>query len=98
MESSTIAIIITVVSMILFFSNKLPMSVVGSITALACGLLIPEMSKSSVYSSFGGSTVIMVAGMCVVGDALFVTGIAQKLGAKICNSPFAKNERLPFVL
>lgn len=27
MESSTIAIIITVVSMILFFSNKLPMSV-----------------------------------------------------------------------
>lgn len=69
MESSTIAIIITVVSMILFFSNKLPMSVVGSITALACGLLIPEMSKSSVYSSFGGSTVIMVAGMCVVGDA-----------------------------
>ena len=53
MESSTIAIIITVVSMILFFSNKLPMSVVGSITALACGLLIPEMSKSSVYSSFG---------------------------------------------
>ena len=83
MESSTIAIIITVVSMILFFSNKLPMSVVGSITALACGLLIPEMSKSSVYSSFGGSTVIMVAGMCVVGDALFVTGIAQKLGAKV---------------
>ena len=45
MESSTIAIIITVVSMILFFSNKPPMSVVGSITALACGLLIPEMSK-----------------------------------------------------
>lgn len=56
--------------------------------------MIPEMSKSSVYSSFGGSTVIMVAGMCVVGDALFVTGIAQKLGAKICNSPFAKNERI----
>ena len=38
MESSTIAIIITVVSMILFFSNKLPMSVVGSITALAIPL------------------------------------------------------------
>lgn len=94
MESSTIAIIITVVSMVLFFSNKLPMSVTACITALACGLLIPEMSRSSVYSSFGGSTVIMVAGMCIVGDALFVTGIAQKLGAKICNSPFAKNERV----
>lgn len=94
MESSTIAIIITVISMILFFSNKLPMSLTACITALACGLLIPEMSKSSIYSSFGGSTVVMVAGMCIVGDALFVTGIAQKLGAKICNSPFAKNERV----
>lgn len=94
MQSSTIAIIITVISMVLFFSNKLPMSVTACITALACGLFIPEMSRSSVYSSFGGSTVVMVAGMCIVGDALFVTGIAQKLGAKICNSPFAKNERI----
>lgn len=90
MESSTIAIIITVVSMILFFSNKLPMSVVGSITALACGLLIPEMSKSSVYSSFGGSTVIMVAGMCVVGDALFVTGIARSWVQRYAIPPLQK--------
>lgn len=80
--------------MILFFSNKLPMSVVGLITALACGFFIPEMKISAVYSSMGGSTVIMVVGMCIVGDALFITGIAQKLGKKICNSPFAKNERI----
>ena len=94
MESSTIAIIITVISMILFISNKLPMSVTACITALACGIFIPEMKLSQVYSGFGGSTVVMVAGMCIVGDALFTTGIAQRLGAKICNTPFAKNERV----
>ncbi|MBO5365003.1 MAG: anion permease [Peptococcaceae bacterium] len=94
MESSTIAIIITIISMVMFVSNKFPMSVTGCITAIACGMLIPEMSLSQVYSSFGGSTVIMVAGMCIVGDALFETGIAQKLGAKICNTPFAKSERI----
>lgn len=94
MDSSTIAIIITVFSMILFVSNKFPMSVTACITALACGMLIPEMSISQIYSSFGSSTVVMVAGMCIVGDALFVTGIAQRLGAKICNTPFAKNERV----
>lgn len=94
MESSTIAIIITVISMILFISNKLPMSVTACITALACGMLIPEMKLSQIYSGFGGSTVIMVAGMCIVGDALFTTGVAQRLGAKICNTPFAKNERV----
>lgn len=94
MESSTIAIIITVISMILFISNKLPMSVTAVITALACGMLIPEMKLAQIYSGFGGSTVIMVAGMCIVGDALFTTGVAQRLGAKICNTPFAKNERV----
>ena len=94
MESSTIAIIITVISMILFISNKLPMSVTACITALACGIFIPEMKLSQVYSGFGGSTVVMVAGMCIVGDALFTTGIAQRFGAKICNTPFAKNERV----
>lgn len=37
---------------------------------------------------------MMVAGMCIVGDALFQTGVAQKLGAKIASTPFARNERV----
>ena len=59
------------------------MSVVSCAAALAMGILIPEMKLSQIYSGFGGSTVVMVAGMCIVGDALFQTGVAQKLGAKI---------------
>lgn len=70
------------------------MSVVSCAAALAMGILIPEMKLSQIYSGFGGSTVVMVAGMCIVGDALFQTGVAQKLGAKIAATPLAKNERV----
>ena len=66
MSSSTIAIIITFITMILFFSNKFAMSVVSCAAALAMGILIPEMKLSQIYSGFGGSTVVMVAGMCIV--------------------------------
>jgi len=52
--------------MVLFISNKLPMSVTACITALACGIFIPEMKLSQVYSGFGGSTVVVVAGICSV--------------------------------
>ena len=58
------------------------------------GILIPEMSLSDIYSGFGGSSIIMVAGMCIVGDALFQTGVAQKIGAKIAQTPLINNERV----
>lgn len=93
MSSATIAIIITIITMILFVTNKVPMGVVACASSLAMGFLIPEMSKSAIYSGFGGSTVIMVAGMCIVGDALFQTGFAQRIGRKIAQTPLAKNER-----
>ena len=60
----------------------------------AMGILIPEMKLSQIYSGFGGSSIVMVAGMCIVGDALFQTGIAQRIGSKIASTPIAKNERV----
>ncbi|MCI8455083.1 MAG: citrate transporter [Lachnospiraceae bacterium] len=94
MSSSTVAILITVFTMVLFFSNRLPMSVVACMSSLSMGILIPEMKLSQIYSGFGSSAIVMVAGMCIVGDALFQTGVAQKIGAKIAATAIAKNERL----
>lgn len=98
MASSTVAIIITVITMILFFSNKLPMSVTACLCTLAMGILIPKMKLSDIYSGFGGSAIVMVAGMMIVGDALFQTGIAQQLGSKIGRLAIAKNEKWFIVL
>ena len=94
MTSSTIAIIITVITMILFFINKLPMSVVACISTLAMGILIPEMKLSQIYSGFGGSSIVMVAGMYLWETLSFRQGLHKRIGSKIASTPIAKNERV----
>lgn len=98
MAPSTIAIIITVITMYLFIGTRIPMSLVACMCALAMGILIPDMKLSQIYSGFGGSSIVMVAGMMIVGDALFQTGIAQQLGSRIGQLAIAKNEKWFIVL
>lgn len=94
MTSSTIAIIITVLTIISFILEKIPLAMTAMISSLAMGMILPEMKLSDIYSGFSSSTVMMVAGMMIVGDALFKTGMANKIGLKISTSSLAKNERL----
>lgn len=94
MTSSTIAIIITVLTIISFILEKIPLAMTAMISALAMGMILPEMKLADIYSGFSSSTVMMVAGMMIVGDALFKTGMANKIGLKISNSSLAKNERV----
>ncbi|WP_369281845.1 SLC13 family permease [Oscillibacter sp. GMB15532] len=93
MSSSTIAIIIIVLAIISFVFEKIPLAMTAMIASLAMGICIPEINLSDVYSGFGSTTVMMVAGMCIVGNALFETGMANKIGHAIGNSRLAKNER-----
>jgi len=94
MASSTLAMIITVLVIALFISNKVSPGVAGCIAALAMGMLLPEVKLSSVYAGFGGNTITLCAGMCVVSEALFYTGVGPKIGAKISNTPLVKSERI----
>ena len=93
MPSSTVAIIITVIVCILLVVNKFPFCGVSCLAAVAMGILIPEMELSQIYSGFGGSAVVMVAGMCIVSDALFQTGVAQQIGARICKTWIVGTEK-----
>ncbi len=52
MDSSIVAIIITVITIVLFICNRLPVSVVAMLASLAMGIFIPEMKLSAVYSGF----------------------------------------------
>ena len=80
MDSSTIAIVITVITIVSFILEKIPLAMTAMIASLAMGILVPEMKLSDIYSGFSSNNVIMVAGMCIVGDALFKTGMANKIG------------------
>ena len=90
MSSSTIAIIITFINDDTVFSNKIAMSVVSCAAALAMGILIPEMKLSQIYSGFGGSTVVMVAGMCIVGDAFVPDRCCPEAWRKDCGDSTGK--------
>ena len=93
MDSSTIAIVITVITIVSFILEKIPLAMTAMIASLAMGILVPEMKLSDIYSGFSSNNVIMVAGMCIVGDALFKTGMANKIGKALGKSAVAKNER-----
>ncbi len=98
MAASTIALIITAITMVLFFTNIYPMSVTAVLCALAMGICVPGVKLSQIYSGFGGSSIVMVAGMMIVGDALFQTGMAQRLGSRIGQLKIAQNEKWFIVL
>lgn len=93
MDSSIVAIIITVITIVLFICNRLPVSVVAMLASLAMGIFIPEMKLSAVYSGFSAVGWPMVVGMCIVSAALFETGVAQRIGTKIGNTFLARTER-----
>ncbi len=91
-------LIIIGAAMILFIWDKIPISMTALLASLALALF-GCMDFVRVYDGFGTNVIMLVAGMMVVGDALFQTGAVVLLGRKIMKSRFAKNERsLLFIL
>lgn len=94
MASSTLAIIIVIIAIAMFISGKFSAGVIGTVGALMVGVLLPEVELSTVYSGFGSNTITLCAGMCVVSEALFHTGVGQKIGEKINSTPVVNSERV----
>ena len=73
-----------VVAVVAFFfvTELLPLAVTAMSGAIAVGLLgiIPT---SQVFSGLSDSTVVLFAGMFVIGSAMFHTGLAQKIGEAV---------------
>lgn len=65
-----------------FVTEIIPLAATAMGGAIACGLLglIPN---ARVFSGLSNSTVVLFAGMFVVGAAMFHTGLAQKLGTTV---------------
>jgi solute carrier family 13 (sodium-dependent dicarboxylate transporter), member 2/3/5 len=67
---------------LLFVTELIPLAITAMSGAVACGILgfIPA---KAVFSGLSNSTVVLFAGMFVVGAAMFYTGLAQKIGAGV---------------
>lgn len=75
-------LIVLAIVALLFITELIPLAISAMGGAIACGLLgfIPT---KQVFSGLSNSTVVLFAGMFVVGSAMFHTGLAQKIGTSV---------------
>ena len=75
-------LILLAVVALFFVTEIIPLAVTATAGAVACGLLGLIPAKQ-VFSGLSNSTVVLFAGMFVVGAAMFYTGLAQAIGNKV---------------
>ena len=82
MSQAVKCLIMLAVIALFFVTELIPLAITAMGGAIACGLLgfIPV---KQVFSGLSNSTVVLFAGMFVVGASMFYTGLAQKLGGVV---------------
>ena len=88
-------LILLAVVALFFVTELIPLAVTAMSGAIACGLLgfIPV---KAVFSGLSNSTVVLFAGMFVVGAAMFHTGLAQKVGGTVVKMAGTSENSLMF--
>ena len=82
METSIQAIIILIITIVLFIINKLPAALVG-VGSLFLMVLFGVCSFSEAFGGFSDSIVILMASSMVIGIAMFKTGAAKLIGMQV---------------
>lgn len=91
MSDITITLIFLVFAVISFILEKIPLGLTATIVALGLNLT-GVLDSSATFAGYVNSNVILCVGMFVVGQALFETGMANRIGGTV--TKFAKTERM----
>ena len=94
MSPSTITLLFLAFAIVSFILEKIPLGLTATIVAIGLNLT-GVLSNSDTFAGYVNSNVILCVGMFVVGQALFETGMANKIGSLV--TKFAKSERLLIV-
>ena len=81
MEAADITLIIFVCAVALFVLDVLPMGLVVFSVPLAlyfCGIITAQ----EIFAPMVGPSIVLIVAMCIIGAALFKTGMAAKLGER----------------
>ena len=90
MSPTTITLIFLAFAVVMFVTEKIPLSVTSMIVCI--GLVITGvLNVNDAFSGFINSNVILFVAMFIVGGALFETGMANEIGSLV--TKFAKSER-----
>ena len=90
MSHTMITLLFLVFTIISFILEKIPLGLTASICAIGL-TLTGVLDAATTFSQYVNSNVILCVGMFVVGQALFETGMANKIGGLVTR--FAKTEK-----
>jgi anion transporter len=79
MDQAVLTLCVLGVMAILFVTEAIPLAITSMAGAIALGML-GVIPMKDVFSGLSNTTVVLFAGMFVVGASLFYTGLAQKIG------------------
>ena len=79
---ATLTLIVLGVMAVFFVTELVPLAVTAISGAIALGIL-QVLTPAQVFSGLSNSTVVLFAGMFVIGTAMFETGLAQKIGIRV---------------
>ena len=94
MSQTTITLLFLAFAVISFILEKIPLGLTASICAIGL-TLTGVLDASTTFSQYVNSNVILCVGMFVVGQALFETGMANKIGGLV--TKFARTEKMLIV-
>lgn len=97
MDPAVQTLIVLGVMAIFFVTELVPLAITSLSGAIALGLL-GVISPKAVFSGLSDSTVVLFAGMFVVGGALFYTGLAQKIGIAVVKRAGTNENSLMFAV
>lgn len=91
MSPTTITLLFLAFAVVSFVLEKIPLGLTATIVAIGLNLT-GVLDTSTTFAGYVNSNVILCVGMFVVGQALFETGMANKIGGIV--TKFAKSERM----
>ena len=94
MSGSTITILFLIFAIVSFVLEKIPLGLTATIVAIGLNVT-GVLDTATTFKGYVNSNVILCVGMFVVGQALFETGMANKIGGVV--TKFAKTERILIV-
>ena len=91
MHPALFVLIVLAVGLYLFITGKVPIPFTAALICLSL-YLAGIVDAKTVLKNFGSGNVMIVAGLGIVGDAMFRTGAAAQIGVIL--KKIAKSERI----
>lgn len=92
MDPAVLTLIVLGVAAFFFVTELIPLAVTAMGASIALGLL-GVLTPKQVFSGLSNSTVVLFAGMFVIGAAMFQTGLAQRIGITVVHAAAGTGEK-----